>query len=400
MIDVPDLSDPSAFDAGFPHAVFARLRRESPVHWHEGDAFGGPGYWIVSKYEDIKTISRKPLLFSSAHGTNVEDRAEEEVGINSMITMDPPAHQRYRKLVSGGFTPRAIASQEPHHREIVGQILDTALARGQCDFVVGVAAELPLRVIAELLGVPQESCHDIYDWSNRMIGADDAEFGGAGVDDARNAAIEMFAFANRMAADRLEAPRADLMSRILHGEIDGERIDVADFDSFFLLLAIAGNETTRNLISHGLLLLLEHPDALARLRREPRLLKSAIEEMLRYRPPVMYFRRTAQQDTLLRGQKIRKGDKVLMYYPSANRDEDVFDDPDTFDVARRDNHHLAFGVGEHFCLGTHLARLETRVMFEEVLRRMHDIELAGPVEFLRSNFIDGVKHIPVKFAAA
>jgi len=395
MIDVPDVSDPDTFAQGFPHALFAELRRTSPVHWHAGDYEGGPGYWIVSRYATIQAISRQPMLFSSARGTSVEDRGDIFV---SMIGMDPPDHRRYRSLVSAGFTPRQIAAQEPHHREIVQAILDGVLDRGCCDFVVDVAAELPLRVIAELLGVPQSACHDIFLWSNRMIGSQDPEYA-VSMEEVASAAQEMFSFANGLAEDRMAQPQDDLMSAILHGEVAGSRLGNVEFDSFFLLLAVAGNETTRNLISHGLLLLLEHPDALARLREQPQLLPLAIEEMLRFRSPVYYMRRTATQETELEGQSIHKGDKLLLYYPSANRDAEFFEQPDVFDIERRDNHHLAFGIGEHFCIGTHLARLETRVMFEGILERMHDLELAGPVTTLRSNLIDGVKHIPLKFSA-
>jgi cholest-4-en-3-one 26-monooxygenase len=395
MIEIPDVSDPDAFESGFPHEVFRELRREAPVYWHEGDYQGGRGYWIISRYQTIKTISRQPMLFSSASGTSVEDRGDEFI---SMIGMDPPDHRRYRALVSGGFTPRQITAQEPRHREIVKSILDGVVDRGHCDFVVDIAAGLPLRVIAELLGVPESACDDIFDWSNRMIGSQDPEYV-VDLQEAGNAAQEMFGLANGLAEDRLANPQDDLMSTILHGEVDGSRLNTVEFDSFFLLLAVAGNETTRNLISHGLLLLLEHPDDLARLRKDPSLVPAAIEEMLRVKSPVYYMRRTATQDTELAGKRIRKGDKLLLYYPSANRDEEVFESPDVFDIDRRNNHHLAFGIGEHFCIGTHLARLETRIMFEAIVERVHDIELAGPVSYLRSNLIDGIKHTPLKFTA-
>jgi cholest-4-en-3-one 26-monooxygenase len=313
LIEVPDVSHPDTFEDGFPHAVFRELRRASPVYWHEGDYEGGRGYWIISRYETIKAISRQPLLFSSGSGTSVEDRGTDFV---SMIGMDPPDHRRYRSLVTGGFTPRQIAAQESRHREIVNSILDGVTDRGHCDFVVDIAAELPLRVIAELLGVPQSACHDIFDWSNRMIGSQDPEYV-VSTDEATRAAQEMYLYANGLAEDRLQNPRDDLMSAILHGEVDGSRLNLLEFD-----------------------------------------------------------------------------------YPSANRDEGVFEDPDVFNIERQNNHHLAFGIGEHFCIGTHLARLETRVLFEEILDRMHDIELAGPVSYLRSNLIDGIKHMPLKFTAA
>ncbi len=394
MIHVPDVSHPDVFADGFPHETFRQLRRESPVHWIERDYQGGAGYWIISRYETIKTISRQPERFSSANRTAVESSHE---GFTSLISMDPPDHRRYRSLVSSGFTPRKIVDQEPHHREIVKNILDGVTGRGACDFVVDVAAELPLRVIAELLGVPQSACHDIFDWSNRMIGNQDPEYV-VGLEESARAAQEMFFFANGLAQDRLATPRDDLMSALLHGEIEGQRLSPLEFDSFFLLLAVAGNETTRNLIAHGLLLLLEHPEALERLRTDRSLLPPAIEEMLRFRSPVMYMRRDALDDCELEGRRIRKGDKLLMFYPSANRDEAVFERPDEFIIDRKHNHHLAFGVGEHFCIGTHLARLETRVMFDAVLDRMHDIELTGPISYLRSNLIDGVKHIPIKYS--
>ncbi len=392
MTIVPDVSNPDAFEHGFPHEVFAELRRDAPVYWHEGDYQGGPGYWIVSRYETIKAISRQPMRFSSASGIAFEDNEN----FVSMIGMDPPDHRRYRALVAAGFTPRKIAEQEAHHREIVRDILDAVVERGECDFVTDVSAPLPLRVIAELLGVPQEACDDIFEWSNRMIGNQDPEYGST-LEQASAAAQEMFVYVNGLAEDRLANPKDDLMSAILHGEVDGHRLTVFEFDTFFLLLSVAGNETTRNLISHGLLLLLEHPEALARLRANPKLIPGAIEEMLRFRSPVYSMRRTAAEDTELEGKKIRRGDKIMMYYPSANRDESVFENPDVFDIERRHNHHLAFGVGEHFCLGTHLARIETRVMFEEMLRRMDDLEVTGPVDLLRSNLIDGVKRIPLRF---
>ena len=393
MLEIPDVSHPDCFKDGFPHPLFKKLREESPVHWVEKDWEGGPGYWIISKYQTIKSISRQPGLFGSAAGTSVEDRGD---GFVSMISMDPPDHRRFRALVAGGFTPRLIHEQEPHHRDIVKKILDEVTSRGECDFVVDIAAELPLRVIAELLGVPQSACRDIFQWSNRMIGNQDDEYA-VSLEEAGGAAMEMYGFANRLAEERLAEPQDDLMSAILHGEVDGQRLNLLEFDAFFLLLAVAGNETTRNLISQGMLLLLDRPDVMQRLRDDRSLLKGAIEEMLRFKSPVIYMRRTALEDTVLEGREIKRGQKLLMFYPSANRDADVFERPDEFIVDRKDNNHLAFGVGEHFCIGTHLAKLETRVLFDGLLDRLHDVEIAGPVTYLRSNLIDGVKHLPIKF---
>ncbi len=396
-MELLDLSDPASFAQGFPHALFRRLRRDAPVAWHQGDVHGGPGYWVLSRYEDVKFVSKHPELFSSVPGTQIQDFTKEEMlGPPSMIGMDPPAHARYRKLVSRGFTPRAIRDLEPHTHQIVRAILDRVAPKGGCDFVTDVAAELPLQVIAEFLGVPQEDRHKLFHWSNRLIGSEDPEYG-TSQDESRGAALEMFGYANGLAEARQRARGEDLVSAILHGEVAGERITMPEFDSFFLLLAIAGNETTRNLISHGMWLLIQHPEARERLIREPALLPGAVEEMLRYRPPVMYFRRTATRDVELRGKRIRAGEKVTLWYPSANRDEEVFASPDLFDITRTPNNHLAFGVGEHFCLGSHLARLEIRVIFEHLLRRLPDIELDGEPRYLRSHFIDGVKSMPVRF---
>ena len=397
-----DLSDPDSFENGFPHDMFRQLRREQPVAWHEGDSHGGPGYWIISKYDDIRYIGRTPGLFSSAFGTNIQDRddqrASSEGGLEApvLLDMDPPHHVRYRKLVSAGFTPRQIAGLEEESQAIVASILDDVAAKGRCDFVTDIAAELPLQVIAKLLGCPAEDRYRIFEWSNKMIGGEDPEYQ-AGEGDQMGAAAQMFLYAHGLAEERLKAPKDDLMSAILHGEVDGERITMAEFDAFFLILAIAGNETTRNLISHGMLQLIRNPEAREKLTGDPSLIPSAVEEMLRYCAPVMYFRRTVTEDTELRGQKLRKGDKVTLWYPSGNRDEEIFDDPDTFDVTRKPNHHLAFGVGEHFCLGTHLARQEIRAMFQQLLTRLPDIELDGEVSYMRSHFIDGIKHIPVRF---
>ncbi len=396
-LELLDVSNPDTFAEGFPHAFFRALRRGAPVAWHEGDVFGGPGYWILSRYDDIRSVSKNPRLFVSGQGNQIEQRPKAEMDtLRSMIAMDPPAHPRYRKLVSGGFTPAATARLEPKTRERVRAILDAVAHKGECDFVTDVAAELPLQVIADLLGVPQDARHQLFDWSNKLLGSEDPEYGND-MSVTMAAGLEMMQYAYKLSQQKLANPGQDLVSSLMTSEVDGEKIGMLEYGSFFLLLAIAGNETTRNLISHGLLLLLEHPDQHERLKADPSLLPSAIEEMLRMRPPVMYFRRTATEDTEIRGVPIRQGDKVTLWYPSANRDEDVFDEPDRFDIARHPNEHVAFGHGQHFCLGSHLARMEIRVMFEELLRRLPDITLAGEVRTLRSHFIDGIKSIPVRY---
>ena len=393
-----DLTNPDHFEHGFPHAFFRKLRREAPVYRHPEPPEEGPGFWVISRYEDVKTISRHPQLFCSGDGTTRPDADPESKAYMQliMLNMDPPKHVKYRRIVQRGFTPRMVTAMEGPIRAQARRIVDGIAERGSCEFVTEVAAELPLQVLADLLGVPQEERFRIFDLSNRLIGFEDPEFQ-TSRDDARAASAQMWAYANELAERKRKKPGNDLTTVLMHGEVDGERLTEMEFDSFFLLLAVAGNETTRNLISLGMLTLMENPDQRRRVLEDMSLLPSAVEEMLRYTPPVMYFRRTATQDTEVHGVPIAAGDKLCLYYPSVNRDEDVFPDPDAFDVGRTPNEHLAFGIGEHFCLGANLARLEITIMFEELLKRLPDMEIGGPVRRLRSTFIDGIKEIPVRF---
>jgi cholest-4-en-3-one 26-monooxygenase len=396
-----DLFDPGVYAQAMPHESYDRLRRESPVFFHpEPD---GPGYWALLKYEDIVAVSSDNRLFSSwTGGTNIGDMPPDGLAIirTIMLNMDPPQHTKYRRLVSTGFTPRMISALEPHVREITRKIVDRVAARGECDFVTEIAAELPLEVIAEMIGVPQEDHKKVFDWSNRLIGFDDPEYNTT-AEDGTIAATEMFFYAHQMAADRKANPRQDLVSVLMAAEVDGEKLTEADFDGFFILLAVAGNETTRNLISGAMLALIEHPEQRQRLIDDPSLMPLAVEEFLRWVSPLIYFRRTATADAVVRGQQIKAGEKVVMYYPSGNRDEDVFEHGGAFDVGRSVNPQIAFGgTGPHFCLGASLARLEIRCMFEELLARLPDMELAAPVQRLRSNFINGIKHMPVRFTPA
>jgi cholest-4-en-3-one 26-monooxygenase len=392
-----DLVSPDTFIHGAPHSVFKLLRREAPVFWHAEP--NGPGFWAVTRYHDLISISRDPRTFSSARkGALMLDPAPEQLTTMQlmMLNMDPPRHTKLRLLVNKGFTPRMVAKQEPHIRDITNSIIDKIAQRGECDFVTDVAAELPLQVIAEMMGIPLEDRHVVFEWSNRLVGSDDSEYS-TSPEDGERASMEMYAYANQLALERRDNPGDDLVSVLMNAEVEGERLTEMEFDVFFMLLAVAGNETTRNLISGGMLALLQHPDQRDRLLRDPSLIPTAVEEMLRFVSPVMHFKRTALLNTSVRGQEIREGDRVIMYYISANRDEEVFDNPDVFDVTRHPNEHVAFGFGTHFCLGANLARLEIRVMFEELLRRLPDIELAGPVARLRSNFLNGIKHMPVAF---
>jgi cholest-4-en-3-one 26-monooxygenase len=382
---------------GPPHEDFARLRREEPVTWHEMP--GDVGFWAVTRYDDVFRVSLDQKTFSSARGgvilrTWKEGEYEPQQGM--LVNLDPPQHTKYRRLVSTGFSNKMIRRLEPHVREITNDIIDQVAQQGECDFVASISAELPLRVIVELIGVPQSDRHKVLDWSNKMIGFDDPEYQ---TDPAvpQIAAAELFMYANALAEERLSHPREDLVSDLMQAEVDGSKLSLTDFNSFFMLLLVAGNETTRNLVSGGMLALIEHPEERARLLADPSLLDTAVEEMLRWVTPVNQFRRTATRDVELGGQQIKEGDKVVLFYASANRDETKFVDPQRFDVGRTPNEHLAFGIGPHFCLGANLARLEIRVMFEELLRRLPDIELAGPVERLRSNFINGIKRMPIRF---
>ena len=392
-----DLSDPESFVAGVPHETFARLRREAPVAWHP-DINGG-GFWVVTKYKDVWTVSLDQATYSSARGTallKVFAQDQLDAQSNLMLNMDPPRHTKYRRIVNMGFSPRMTNRLEPHIREMTNKIIDGVAARGHCDFVTDIAAELPLQVIVEMLGVPLEDRAQVFEWSNTMIGMDDPEYmvseeGGA------MAAMQLYMYANQLAEQRRANPRDDLTTVLLNAEVDGEKLKEGEFDAFMLLLSVAGNETTRNQISHAMLALFQHPEQWQLLLKNPGHITTAIEEFLRWASPVMHFRRTAQRDVELRGQKIKEGDRVSIWYASANRDEDVFENPMTFDILRSPNEHLGFGIGPHFCLGANLARMEIRIMFEELLKRLPDIRLAGPVARLRSTFINGIKHMPVEF---
>ena len=391
-----DLTNPDHFVAGTPHAWFRALRAQDPVHWQpEAD---GPGFWCVTKYEDLKHVSRHPELFSSWLGaTNIHTPPPDGLERTRMImlNMDPPQHVKFRRIVQRGFTPRRVAQQEAHIRELARRIVDAVAPRGEAEFVEELAAELPLQVICELLGVPLEDRKLIFDLSNTMIGFDDPEMGDEAQRMAASAGI--FGYAMQLAERYKAKPADNLTTILLRGEVDGENLNELEYCSFFLLLCIAGNETTRTVTTNGWKLLLDHPDQLELLVREPARIPDAVEEILRFDPAVHYFRRTATQDTEIRGRRIRRGDKVVMWYPSANRDEDVFAEPDRFDVTRADNEHLAFGIGEHYCLGANLARLELNVIFEELVARLRRPRLLAPPRRLRSNFINGVKEMRIAF---
>ena len=396
-----DLNDPDVFVAGVPHETFAYWRRTDPVHLTKHPE--GHGYWSVTTYDEVVLASRDGALFSSETGGVFMFEMEAEMLAQQnmlMLMMDPPRHTRYRLLVSRAFTPRNIRALEEYIDRTATEIVDNVIERGECDFVTDLAAELPLQVIAEMMGVPKQDRKLIFDWSNRMIGSEDPEFARE-EGDAEDAMTELFAYSHALVDERRASPRDDIISALTQAEIEGDRLSELEIDLFFLLLAVAGNETTRNLTANGMHALFQHPDQLAKLRGDLSLMNSATDEMLRYCAPVMYFRRTATADTMLGGKEIRAGDAVVLWYISGNRDENHFDAPDEFRVDRTPNEHIAFGGrGPHFCLGANLARSEINKLFVQVLTRLENLELAGDVSRLRSNFINGIKHMPVTFTPA
>lgn len=396
-LDDIDLIDHTQYAAGGPpHALFRRLRAEDPVHWHpEAD---GPGFWAVTKYEDVVRVSRDSATFSSnLGGTMVPDTPADALPMirMMMLNMDPPQHTKLRLLVNKGFTPRMVAQLHERIHALAATIVDRVVARGACDFVTDVAGELPSYVIAELVGIPLDDGRLLYRLTERMHTAAPTE---AGRFDVMAAVGEMMAYSHDLRTAKRAHPGNDIASTLLAAELDGARLGDLEFDMFFMLLINAGGDTTRNLVAGGMQTLIEHPEQLAKLTADLSRLPGAIEEMLRYCTPVIHFRRTAARDTEMRGRSIKAGDKVVMFYSSANRDEDVFAAPDCFDITRSPNDHLAFGGGgAHFCLGANLARLEIRAMFEQVLTRLPDIRVVGAVERLSSNFINGPRRMPVSF---
>ena len=399
-----DLTDPDLFQRGTPHDMFALLRREAPVYLHPEK--NGPGFWAITKHADLKTISKRPEVFSSAErGTLRDDPPPDALPLvrNIMLNMDPPRHRQYRNLVNKAFTPRMVNGLLGHVRSVVRGILNGVIERGECDFVEEVAAILPMEVICEMMGVPQEDRRRVYEIGNSMVGFDDPDLQPDGKPRemapgaAQQAFGEMFVYANKLRDKALAHPSDDLATALLNAELEGEKLSEVDFNYFFLLLLIAGNETTRTVTTNGMIALLENPDQLEAVKRDPSLVDSAVEEILRFAPAVHAFRRQAMSDFEIRDQKIRAGDKVMLWYTSVNRDEEVFHDPQTFDVRRSPNDHLAFGIGEHYCLGANLARMELREIFRGVLAHLHDMEMTAPPRRLRSTFINGVKEMRVRF---
>jgi cholest-4-en-3-one 26-monooxygenase len=402
-VDV-DLVDPDAFAQGVPFDAFATMREQAPVFWHDQPGEWGDGFWVVTRAADVQEVSRTPEVFSSwERGAllQVNNGLDPEEALATtrllMLNMDPPEHSDYRNIVQRAFTPRTIRNLEPRLAEFANEIVDRALEKGEGDFVKDVAAELPLLAICELIGVPAADRSTIFDLSNKLIGADDPEFRTA-PEESQDAMMQMYLFADGIAAARRENPADDVATKLLQAAVDGEALTQEQFDVFFMLLVVAGNETTRNAISHGMQAFFEHPDQWELFKKE-RPLDTAAEEIIRWATPVMQFQRTALTDHVLSGQRIKAGDRVAIYYSSANRDPSVVGSPDTFDITRVDNEHVAFGGGgPHFCLGANLARAEVRIMFDVIADRLPDIRRLGPPRTLRSMFINGIKELPVRYA--
>jgi cytochrome P450 len=398
-----DLTDLDRFAAGFPHHVFDELRRESPVWFHPPTAHtpGGEGFWVFSRYTDIVNAAADAATFSSetggsrkAGGTTLEDMAREwAIGV-LLNMMDDPRHGKFRRLLTPSVAPRTLAALEKDLRSRADRIIDEALAKTDCDFLVDVAAELPLQAVAQLVGVPQEDRHQLLNWANVTLDYEDREVGEATAR-TQQASAEMFAYGTTLLERKRREPADDLLSVVSHELIDGEPLTDMEQHMFFSLIIAAGSETTRNSIAIGTLALTEHPDAVETLREDRPRLPNAVEEVLRWASSTPYNRRTATRDVEIGGQQIRAADKVTLWWASANRDEAVFTEPYTFDIARNPNPHLAFGRGTHFCLGAALARMEIRVVLEALLDKVGEVSVTGPVEYVRSNKHAGVRHMPV-----
>ncbi|NUW35029.1 cytochrome P450 [Nonomuraea sp. SMC257] len=390
-----DLVDQDQYaQSGPPLDQLRWLRENDPVHRHDDD----PPFWAVTRYEDVVYVSRRSDLFSSERRLALFHEVPEEQRVFQrmmMLNQDPPEHTRRRSLVNRGFTPRTIGALEQHIRDICDDLLDKC--SGEVDFVTEVAAPLPLYVICELLGAPVSDRDKLFSWSNRMIGAQDPDYADTPGGEGGAAAMELYAYANELAAQRRANPRDDIVTRLIQPDEHGQTLDENEFDLFVLLLVVAGNETTRNAASGGMLALSDHPEQWERLVADPSMARTAADEIVRWVSPVNLFRRTATQDVTLGDKEIKENDKVVVFYSSANRDSSVFPDPDVFDIGRDPNPHIGFGGGgAHFCLGNHLAKLELKVLFEQLARRYPRLRRTGEARRLRSNFINGIKELPVR----
>jgi cholest-4-en-3-one 26-monooxygenase len=404
-----DLNDLDTFEAGIPHDQFKWLRNEAPVHRHAGPA-SDDDYWCITKHADLKYISKNPQIFSSEEkGALIRDPDPENLVMlrQIMLNMDPPRHRIYREIINKAFTPRRVADLALRVDQMIERIINRVCEKGECDFVDDLAAPLPMQVICEMVGVPEEDRRAIYELGNKMVGFDDPELNPDGTwekpendGEMAGASAEMFMYGAKLKERYQNSDEDNLTTALLHAEVGGQKLTDMEFHAFFLILAIAGNETTRTVTSNGMIQLIRHPEQRDRLLKDPSLLNTAVEEILRFDPAVSCFRRTAMKDVEIRGTQIAQGDKIILWYPAVNRDEEVFDDPDQFDIGRNPNDHLSFGIGEHFCLGSNLARMELQKIFAALMKRLPDIEFAAEPRRLRSNFVNGVKEMQVTFTPA
>jgi len=396
-----DLTDPDLYARRVPQEEFAELRRAAPVRWNPQPSdmgFDDDGFWAVTKHRDVVAVSRDSDTWSSYENGAIirflsgNTREQIELQRVIMLNIDPPHHTKVRGIVSRGFTPRAIGNLRDVLHERAQKIVKEAVEKGAGDFVTDVACELPLQAIAELIGVPQEDRHKLFSWSNDMVGYDDPDYEG----DGEAASVEILSYSMVMAEDRRACPRDDIVSKLVSAEIDGDQLTSDEFGFFVILLAVAGNETTRNAISHGMLAFLDNPDQWELFKAQRP--ETAVDEIVRWATPVTVFQRTATKDTELGGQPIKKGQRVGLFYRSANFDEDVFEHPERFDVLRSPNPHVGFGgTGAHYCLGANLARLEIDLIFNAIADAMPDITKAGDPQRLRSGWLNGIKRLPVSY---
>ncbi len=411
-VDEIDLSEIAFWERPIEEreGAFATLRAESPLPFTREREFpgvpipAGPGYWSLTRHAHILEASRSPEIFSSARGaTAIPDLpAEMNEFFGGMINMDDPRHGRQRQIISRGFTPRALARIDNAVEARAEAVVDRVVEKGECDFVAEIAAPLPLEIICDMMGIPESQTQFVFERSNLILGLGDPEYlqeGTNALAAALAAGSELATLMREMAEERRRNPREDLTTALTHAAGDEEVLTDEELASFFVLLVVAGNETTRNAISHGMKALCDYPDERRRWQADfDGLAPTAVEEIVRWASPVIFMRRSATRDTTLGGETLREGDKVLLWYNSGNRDEAVFEEPYRFDVRRRPNEHMGFGgPGPHYCLGANLARREIRVMFREIFRRLPDLEITGPPEKLRSNFIHGIKRMPCAF---
>jgi cholest-4-en-3-one 26-monooxygenase len=401
-LDSIDIVNPDLYvQRGYPHEEWALMRREAPIHYYQRPDVDS--FWALTRHADIINVSRQPGLFKSIQllfVTVIEPGSPQpdEAILRQLLNMNPPEHAAYRGVVNKRFTPRSVQQLTSGIERITTEVLDELAGRDECDFVTEVSAKLPLAVIAEMFGIPRADWPLMFRLSNEMIGPTDPEYAGAEtiVETLERARMEFFQYFNGLVEDRRKHPRDDLSSALANGLVNGEPLPIFELMSYFALLIIAGNETTRNATTGGLHAFINNPDQWAKLKRDPALIPTAVEEIVRWTSPVIQFTRKATADTELHGHKIRAGDLLALFYPSANRDESVFAAPNHFDITRYPNHHIAFGIGEHFCLGANLARLELQVMFRQLAERLESVELAGPISRMRSSFVGGIKHMPVR----